>query len=75
MKPAQAESNIGLDRLATWNEIRTAISFSFPSDGEIAGGNEDFLGMESDFGARECQPQEDHLWLAIANKILDSPSN
>lgn len=75
MKPAETESFIGLDRLATWNEVYNAMSFSSPCDVGLAGDSDDFPEMNSDFSDRACKLREDSMWLAIASEILDCTIN
>ena len=73
MKLADIESSIGLDRLATWNEVRCAMSFSSQCAIELAG--DDFREMDSDFSGRACNLREDIMWLAIASGLLNSAGN
>ena len=75
MKLVLIESSNGLDRLATWNEIRCAMSFSSPDDVELVGACDDFLEMRCDSSGRACNLSEDSMWLAIASKMLDSVIN
>jgi hypothetical protein len=76
MNLAAIESSIGLDRLATWDEVRSAISF--PSQGafELVGTRDDCREMmDSDFIDRLCILSEDIMWVAIVGEIPDSMSN
>jgi hypothetical protein len=75
MKHVDIESVIGLDRLATWDEVRCAMSFSSPGAFGHLDACNDFREMDSDFSGRACNPPEDIAWLAIASKMLDSTSN
>ena len=75
MKLVDIESPIGLDRLATWNEVRCAMSFSSQGAFELVGRCDDFLDMDTDFSGRACNLPEDIVWLAIVNRMLDSTSN
>jgi hypothetical protein len=75
MKPMHIESPIGLDRLATWNEVRCAMSFSSRGAFLLDGACDDFREMDSDFSGRACNLAEDIVWLAIAIEMRDSTSN
>jgi hypothetical protein len=61
MKPVNIESSVGLDRLATWNEVRCAMSFL--SQGAL------------DFNSRVSKLPEDIMWLAIVSEMVDSIVN
>jgi hypothetical protein len=74
-KPIGIESPIGLDRLATWNEVRRALSFSPQGAFVLAGDCDDFREMDSDFKVRACNLPQDIVWLAIASEMRDSASN
>jgi hypothetical protein len=65
------ESPIGLDRLATWDEVRSAMSFSSQGASELVGTCE----LDSDFAGRACNLSEDIMWLAIISEMPDSMSN
>jgi len=75
MKPVDFGSSIGLDRLATWNEIMCAITVS--TDGIFAPGCacSHLPGLDSDFSGNPCNFPEDELWIAIARDMPDSKSN
>ena len=75
MKPVHIENSIGLDRLATWDEVRCAMSSSSQGAFELVGPCYDFREMDSDFSGRACNIPEDIMWLAISSGILDSKSN
>ena len=75
MKLADIESSIGLDPLATWNEVRCAMSFSSQCAVELAGDCDDSREMDSDFSGRACNLREDIMWLAIASGLLNSAGN
>jgi hypothetical protein len=75
MKPVEIESPIGLDRLATWNEVLCAMSFSSQGAFELIGACDNFREMDPDFSDRACTIPEDIMWLAIAGEMLDSKSN
>jgi hypothetical protein len=69
------ESPIGLDRLATWEEVRSAISFSSQSAFERVGTRDDCREVDSDFTGRSCNLAKDTTWLAIVSKMPDSMCN
>jgi hypothetical protein len=73
MKPVDIGSSIGLDRLATWNEVMCAIS----AEGTFAlvRQSDNFREADSDFSVSACNLPEDDLWLAIAREMRDSKSN
>ena len=75
MKPVYIGSSVGLDRLATWNEVRRAIAAS--PQGILAVGDirNDMPEVDSDFSASVCNLPEDDLWLAIVSEMPDSKSN
>jgi hypothetical protein len=73
MKPVGIGSSIGLDRLATWNEVMCATSdegtFALVRD------SDDLREADSDFSVSPCNLAEDDLWLAIVCEMPDSKSN
>ena len=75
MKPVGIRSSIGLDRLATWNEVMCAISASDEGTFALVRDSNDLRGTDSDFSVSACNLPEDDLWLAIARKMRDSKSN
>jgi hypothetical protein len=75
MKLVDIESSIGLDRLATWNEVRCAMSVSSQGALEVIGACDDFRKMDSDFSRRACNLPADIMWLAIISEMPDSISN
>ena len=75
MKSVNVVSPMGLDRLATWIEVRCAMSVSSQEDFELVGTSRDFREMGSDFSGRACNLPEDTMWLAIASEMPDSLSN
>jgi hypothetical protein len=75
MQPVGIESPIGLDRLATWNEVRCALSFSLQGAFVLVGACDDFREMDSDFNGRACNLPGDTMWLAIISEMPDSTSN
>ena len=70
MKPLDIERSIGLHRLATWNEVRYALSFSSQCIIELAGPRDD-----SDFSGRTGNLPEDDMWLAIVSEMPHSKRN
>jgi hypothetical protein len=54
MKLVDIESPIGLDRLATWYEVRCAMLVSSQCAFELGGACDDFRDMDSDFSGRAC---------------------
>jgi hypothetical protein len=75
MKPVDIECPTGLDRLATSNEVRCALSFSPQGTFVLVGDCDDFREMDSDFKVRACNLPQDIVWLAIASEMRDSASN
>ena len=75
MKSAETGIFIGLDRLATSNEVHSAMSCLSPCDIGLVGNSDDFREMDSDFSDRACKVREDSMWLAIASEILDCTRN
>jgi hypothetical protein len=75
MKPVHIGSFIGLDRLATWNEVMCAISASAEGTFALVRENADLREANSDFSVSACNLPEDDLWLAIAHEMQNSKSN
>ena len=75
LKLINVESSTGLDRLATRNEGRCAMSFSSQGAFGLVGACDDFREMDSDFSGRACNLPEHTMWLAIVSGMLDSTSN
>ena len=75
MKPVDIESPIGLDRLATWNEVRCAMSFSFYGAIELVSACDDFREIDSEVDSCACNLPEDKMWSAIISEVLDSKIN
>jgi hypothetical protein len=75
MKPVDVESSIGLDRLATWNEVLCAMSRSSPGGFALVGGRDAFREADSDFNGGAGNLSEDTLWLALVREMPDSKSN
>ena len=75
MKPVDIVSSIGLDRLATWNEVMCAISASAEGTFALLRESDDLREADSDFRVSACNLLEDDLWLAIVRDMPDSKSN
>ena len=75
MKPVDIGSSIGLDRLATWNEVMCAISASDEGTLALVRESDDLREADSDFSVGACNLPEDDLWLAIAREMQNSKSN
>jgi hypothetical protein len=64
-----------LDRLSTWDEVRSALSFSsqsaFGPVGDIGGPDE----ADLDCSGVGWKLSEDTMWLAIISEMTDSKSN
>jgi hypothetical protein len=75
MNLVAVESPIGLDRLATWDEVRSAMSFSSQGAFELVGTCDDCRELDSDFAGRACNLSEDIMCLAIVSEMPDSMSN
>jgi hypothetical protein len=75
MKPVNIENSTGLDRIATWNEVRCAMSVSSQGTLPLKSIRDDFLEVDSDFRDRARNLSEDAMWLAIVNEMPDSKSN
>jgi hypothetical protein len=75
MKPVDIKNSIELDRLATWNEVRCAMSFSTQGAFERVSACDDFREIDSDFSGRAYNLPEDKMWSAIISEMLDSKIN
>jgi hypothetical protein len=75
MKPVTIDNPTGLDRIATWNEVRFAMSVSSQDTLPLKGVRHDFLELDSDFRDRARNLSEDAMCLAIINEMPDSKSN
>jgi len=69
------ESPIGLDRLATREEVRSALSFWYRAAFDPAGTRDDCRKADSYLTGRSCNLDEDTMWLVIVSKTPDSMSN
>jgi hypothetical protein len=69
------ESSIGLDRLATRDEVRCALLFSSQDASAFVGSCDDLPGVDSDFSARVGNLSEDIMWLTILGETPGSASN
>jgi hypothetical protein len=75
MKPIDIERCDGLDRLATWNEVRRAIEFSSQDALKLMEAGGDFCDMNSCFSGHARHLPEEAMWLAIVSEMPDSLSN
>ena len=75
MKPVDIEIPMGVDRLATWNEVRCAMSFSSQGAIELVSACDDFREIDSEVDSRACNLPEDKMWSAIISEMLDSKIN
>jgi len=75
MKPEYNGSSIGLDRLATWNEVKCAMAHSAGGSPELDGDCDDMNERDSDFRIVAYSIPEEDLWLAIVCETLDFNSN
>jgi hypothetical protein len=75
MKPVDIGSTIGLDRLATWNEVMCAISVSAEGTFALVRDSDDLREADSDFSLSACNLTEDDMWFGIAREKRDSKSN
>jgi hypothetical protein len=69
------ESSVGLDRLATQDEVRSAMSFSSPAALEFVGLRDDFTAMDPDSSGHAAKLCEEIEWLMIVGEMRDSISN
>jgi hypothetical protein len=74
MNLAVMERPIGLDRLATKEEVRSALSFSSQSAREPVRSGA-CREVDCDFTSRSCTFSGDTMWLAIVSEAPDSRSN
>jgi hypothetical protein len=75
MKPVDIGSSIGLDRLATWNEVMCAISASGEGTFALVRDSDDLREANSDFSVSAYNLPQDDMWLAIAREMPDSKSD
>jgi hypothetical protein len=75
MKPIDGGSFIGLDRLATWNEVMCAISVSAKGVLALEGACNVLRVMDSDFSGSAYNLPEDDMWLVILGEMPASESN
>jgi hypothetical protein len=64
-----------LDRLSTWEEVRSAMSVSSQAVIAVVGDSDDLHKIDSDFGDIVLKLSEDTMWLAMAGKMAHSKSN
>jgi hypothetical protein len=75
MNPVVIESSIGLDRVATCNEVRYAMAFPSQIPFESVGARDDLIEMDSRVSGHARDLSEDAMWLAIAQEMPDSKCN
>jgi len=75
MKPVDIGSSIGLDRLATLNEVMRAISVSAEGVFPLGGAYPHLAEMDSAFRDSACNLSEDDMWMEIMREMPDSKSN
>lgn len=76
MKPVDIGNYIGVDRLATWNEVKRAISVEGALGTQGFGGTRtDLLEMVPDFSEGASDVAEDDMWFEIVRDMPDSKSN
>ena len=75
MKPITIESPMGLDRLATWDEVFRAMSSSSQCTIQLADFRDDSSEMNSEVNDGTDNLSEDDMWVAIASEMPDSKSN
>jgi hypothetical protein len=68
-------SSVGLDRLATPDEIRCAMSHSSPTALEFLGLGGDFSEMDSDASGRPPNLREELEWLMIVREMRNCIGN
>jgi hypothetical protein len=73
VKPVDIESYIGVDRLATWNEVTCAISVEGALG--LGGTRTDLREMGPDFSESASNVAEDDMWFEIVRDARDSKSN
>ena len=69
------ESPIGLDRLATREEVPSALSFRYRGAREPVGARGDYRQVDSDFTSRFFKLDEDTRWVFILSETPHSMSN
>jgi len=75
MKPVVKKNCIGLDRLATWKELRCAMEFSSQGAFELDGTGDVYRDVRSDFSACVGVLPEELEWVALASEMQDRKSN
>jgi hypothetical protein len=75
MKPVAIGTSIGLDRLATWNEIRCAISVSTEDVPSLGGTCNDLREVDSVLSRSARNVSEDDMWFAMAGEMPDFEIN
>ena len=75
MKPVKSESSVGMDRLATWDEVRCAMSFLSLGASELALPVEDSSELDCEFDGWASNLPEDTMWFGIVSEMPVSRSN
>jgi hypothetical protein len=66
---SSVESCIGLDRLATWDEVRYAMASWSQGAFELVGACDDCRELDPDFTGRARNLSKDIMWLAIVSEM------
>ena len=75
MKPVAMESCLGLDRLATWKELRCAMELSSEGAFELGCASDSFRDARSDFSGCVGVLREELEWLELVGEMQDRQSN
>jgi hypothetical protein len=75
MKPINIDNSAGFDRMATWNEVRCAMSVFSHGINPLKSVFDEFIEVDSDIKDRAGNLSEDAMWLAIVKEMPDSKSN
>jgi hypothetical protein len=75
MNRVAIERSIGLDRVATCDEVRYAMAFPSQVTCESVGAHDDLIEMDFGVRGRDCNLPEDAMWRAIAQEMPDSKCN
>jgi hypothetical protein len=75
MNSGRVESSVGLDRLATPDEVSCAVSLSSPTALEFVGLRGDFSETGSDSSSRTPNLREDIEWLMIVREMRNCICN
>jgi len=75
MNRKRVVSSVGLDRLATPDEVRCAMSMSSPTALEFLGLRGDFSELGSDSSSRAASLREEIEWLMIVREMRNCIRN